>query len=301
LWEADASIDPFSEEALRQANPGHDCGFINKDELLRMAADAKRLPSAEASYRNLNLNQRVQQTSPFISESVWRACAGPVDEEVFAKGPVYLGLDLSARNDLTALAAIARDDAGVWHVRMMFFAPLIGIAERSRRDAAPYDLWAKQGLIEATPGASVSYETVARRLCDLCDEMNVRLIGYDRWRIDVLRAELTRLGRELPLKEFGQGFRDMGPAVDALEAELLNGKLRHGGNPVLELCARHAVVVRDPAGNRKLDKSKATARIDGIVALVIALGVAQSEVKDEELEYQLFILGGERKPVDTWR
>ncbi len=93
--------------------------------------------------------------------------------------------------------------------------------------------------------------------------------------MDILKAELARLGRELPLKEFGQGFRDMGPAIDTLESELLNGKLRHGGNPVLEMCARHAIVVRDAAGNRKLDKSKATSRIDGIVALAMALGVAQ--------------------------
>ena len=76
--------------------------------------------------------------------------------------------------------------------------------------------------------------------------------------MDVLKAELARLGRELPLKEVGQGFKDMAPALDALEAELLNGKIRHGGNPVLEMCARHAIVVRDPAGDRKLDKSKAT-------------------------------------------
>ena len=265
LWQADESLDPFSESALRAANPAFD-HFMNRDELLRMTADAKRLPSAEASYRNLNLNQRVSQTSPFIAESAWRACAGRVDDEAFAKGPVYLWLDLSARNDLTALAMIARDAAGVWHVRMQFFAPLLGIGERSRRDAASYDLWARQGLLEATPGASVDYSTVAQRLCELCDEFDVRLVGYDRWRMDVLKAELARLGRELPLKEVGQGFKDMAPALDALEAELLNGKIRHGGNPVLEMCARHAIVVRDPAGNRKLDKSKATSRIDGLVA-----------------------------------
>ncbi len=89
-----------------------------------MAADAKRLPSAESDYRNKNLNQRVQQTSPFIAESVWRACAGAVDDAAFASGPVFLGLDLSARNDLTALAMVARDRSGIWHARMQFFAPL---------------------------------------------------------------------------------------------------------------------------------------------------------------------------------
>jgi phage terminase large subunit-like protein len=255
-----------------------------------MAADAKRLPSAESDFRNKILNQRVQQTAPFIAESVWRACAGAVDDAAFARGPVFAGLDLSARNDLTALAMVARDASGIWHARMRFFAPLLGIAERSRRDSAPYDLWARQGLIEATPGASVDYFTVAQRLCEVCDEMDVKTIGYDRWRMDVMKAELARLGRELPLKEFGQGFRDMGPAIDTLESELLNGKLRHGGNPVLEMCARHAIVVRDAAGNRKLDKSRATSRIDGVVALAMALGVAQSSEVKAEPKYQMFCL-----------
>ena len=134
LWEAGPDLDPFSEKALRAANPGYDY-FINKAELKRMAADAKRLPSAESDYRNMNLNQRVSQTSPFIAESVWRAGAGAVDDDVFAKSPTFLGIDLSARNDLTAIAMVARDPAGIWHVRMMFFAPLQGIAERSRRDS----------------------------------------------------------------------------------------------------------------------------------------------------------------------
>ncbi len=301
LWEAGPDLDPFSEQALRAANPAWNY-FINKAELRRMAADAKRLPSAESDFRNKNLNQRVQQTSPFIAESVWRACAGPVDAAAFTRGPVFMGLDLSARNDLTALAMVARDLSGVWHVRMQFFAPLDGIAERARRDSAPYDLWARQGLIRATPGASVDYATVAQRLCELCDQMDVKVIAYDRWRMDILKGELARLGRELPLKEFGQGFKDMGPAIDTLESELLNGKVRHGGHAVLEMCAKHAIVVRDAAGNRKLDKSKATSRIDGMVALAMALGVAQAEVKPEP-RYQMLVLGCEPSTASegSWR
>ena len=288
LWEAGPDLDAFSEEALRAANPGYD-HFINRAELLRMAADAKRLPSAESDYRNKNLNQRVSQISPFIAESVWRACDGPVNDEVFTTAPVFIGLDLSARHDLTALAMAARDGAGVWHVKVMFFTPQMGLAERSRRDAADYELWVRQGYIIATPGASVDYETVAQWLCELCDQMDVAVIAYDRWRIDVLKAELAKLGRELPLKEFGQGFKDMGPAVDTLESELLNGKLRHGGNPVLEMCAKHAVVVRDAAGNRKLDKSKTTGRIDGLVAVCMALGVT-SAMPEPEPEYRVFVV-----------
>ena len=103
---------------------------------------------------------------------------------------------------------------------------------------------------------------------------DVQAIAYDRWRIDLLRKELGRIGVTLPLVEWGQGYKDMSPALDALEAELLNGRLAHGGHPALQMCAANAVVTKDPAGARKLDKSRATGRIDGLQALAMAIGVA---------------------------
>ncbi len=272
LYTADESLDPFSLEAIEQANP-HLYDFMNVDEVREQAEAARRMPSREASYRNLILNQRISQTTPFVPRLVWERCSGEPDEQAFRKGPVFIGLDLSARNDLTALVAIAQRD-GIWHVRPEFFAPLTGIHDRATRDRAPYDLWHRQGLLTATPGASVDYEAVARRLAELCDEYPVERIAFDRWRIDVLKSELARLGVELPLEPFGQGFRDMGPALDLLEADLLNEAIRHGNHPILTWCAANAVATTDPAGNRKLDKSKATGRIDGMVALAMARGVA---------------------------
>ena len=103
-------------------------------------------------------------------------------------------------------------------------------------------------------------------------------MAFDRWRIDLFRKELENIGLTLPLAEFGQGFKDMGPAVDTIESLLLNGKVRHGMHPVLTMCAQDAVVVKDAAGNRKLDKSKATGRIDGMVAMTMAAGAANGEV-----------------------
>ena len=279
LFTSDPLDDPFKVATMKEANPAFG-DFLNADEVKAQAAAAKRMPSREASFRNLILNQRISQISPFIPAPIWIACAGEPDDEVFHGKPCYLGLDLSARNDLTALAMIAQDDAGVWHVRMEFFAPLHGIADRAHRDRAPYDVWADNGLILATPGASVDYALVAERLTTLCDDYDVAVIAFDRWRIDVLKAELARVDRELPLKEFGQGFKDMGPALDTVEGELLNGRVRHGGNPVLTWCAANAIAVKDPAGNRKLDKSKATGRIDGMVALAMAFGVAVSAEAD---------------------
>lgn len=280
MFSADLDLDPFSVKAMKQANPAFG-DFLNAEEVKSQAEDARRMPSRESSYRNLILNQRVSQTSPFIPRAIWEACGGEPDLAVLKGGLVYVGLDLSARNDLTALLMTVQDKDGIWHDFPEFFAPLDGVKDRAHRDRAPYDLWAQQGFLTLTPGASVSYEAVAIRLCEICDEYQVAEIGYDRWRIEVLRAELARLGKELPLKEFGQGFRDMSPALDALEGELLNRKVRHGNHPILTWCAANAIAVRDPAGNRKLDKAKSTGRIDGMVAQAMAHGVAVAALAPE--------------------
>lgn len=279
LFTADESLDPFSEKAQRAANPAFG-DFLNAAEVRRQAEQARRMPSREASYRNLILNQRRSQVSPFIPRQIWADCSGEVDLDPFYGGAaVYLAVDLSARSDLTALAALAQDPEAVWHAHCEFFAPLHGIEDRSHRDRAPYDVWAKAGHITATPGASVDYDLVAERLCALCDDWNVVAIAFDRWRIDVLKAALKRLGRELPLVEFGQGFRDMSPALDALESALANKKFRHGAHPVLTWCAANAIAVKDPAGNRKLDKAKSTGRIDGLQAVAMAIGAAVRAAK----------------------
>jgi phage terminase large subunit-like protein len=284
LYSADEKLDPFSEEAIRQANPHFDV-FMNQAEVFEQAQSAKRMPSREASYRNLILNQRVNQSNPFISRLIWESCAGEIDERLFSTATVTEALDLSARGDLTAKAAVAQDADGIWHAKMVFYAPQIGVIERARRDRAPYDVWAERGFLTLTAGASVEYEQVAQELVQDCEDMQVREIAFDRWRIDVLKAELKRLDAELPLVEFGQGFKDMTPALEKLEELLLQGKLRHGGNPILRWCANNAVAVRDPAGNRKLDKSKATGRIDGMVALAMAIGRAVVQTKPQESIY----------------
>lgn len=278
LYTADTSLDPFSEEAIRQANPAYG-DFLNAEEVRSQAESARRMPAREAAYRNLVLNQRVNMSNPMIARAVWEACASEPDEDAF-RNEAWIGLDLSARNDLTALVLVGRD-GDEWNVRADFFAPEVGLRERAHRDRVPYDVWAQEGFLTLTPGASVDYSFVAQRLAELCDDYPVREIAFDRWRIDVLKSEVAKLGVELPLVPFGQGFKDMTPAIEALEAALLNRKLRHGNNPVMNMCAANAVATRDAAGNRKIDKSKSTGRIDGIVALAMALGRAAAEPQEE--------------------
>ena len=271
VYTAPEGCDLLDESAWRAANPALGL-FRSLDDLREQMTQAQRMPSMENSARNLLLNMRVSTDSPFVSPDVWKACNAP---PLAFDGPVFAGLDLSARHDLTAFVLVGKV-AGVWQVQPHFWTPAQGLTERSKRDRAPYDLWARQGFLRTTPGASVDYEHVAADIADIVSGLDVHAVAFDRWRIDVLKRELERIGLSLPLAPWGQGYKDMAPALDALEAELLNARIAHGGHPVLTMCAANATVTKDPAGGRKLDKSRATGRIDGMQALAMAVGIAQT-------------------------
>lgn len=283
LYTAPDVDDPFAEETIRKANPAFG-DFQNATEVLAMAEDARRMPSREPEFRNLVLNQRVEMYAPFISRSVWASCGGPVLPSFNGKA-VYGGLDLSSVSDLTAKVWVTPVD-GSWHVEPTFWLPAEGLAEKSRTDRVPYDVWAKDGYLLTTPGRTVEYEYVAKTLYDDCQRMDVRKIGFDRWNWRHLKPWLLKAGFHEEQLEgdaaifepFGQGYQSMSPALRDLEGDLLAGKIVHGNHPVLTMCAANAVVTSDPAGNRKLDKAKATGRIDGMVALAMARAVAGTHV-----------------------
>ena len=263
----------------RKANPAMGA-FRSAADVEEQAERAVRMPSFEPTFRNLVLNQRVEMVSPFISRGVWLLNSGDVDEAAFYESPVYVGLDLSGKTDLTSMVAVAFKD-GRWHVRPHFWTPEKGLRERAKRDRAPYDVWAEQGFIHTTPGASIDYEAVARDLVDLLADCDVRAVAFDRWRFDLLKKEIDEIGLDLPLVPFGQGFKDMSPAIEAVESALLNEQMAHGAHPVLTMCAANARIERDAAGNRKLSKAKSTGRIDGMVAMAMAMGVAAMNFEDD--------------------
>jgi phage terminase large subunit-like protein len=287
LWAADKDDDPWAEATWHKANPGLAYGLPNIDELRRTAEQAQRLPALESSFRNLHLNQRVAAENHFLTPDVWKLNAGEPDSSVFADSPVYGGLDLSSRQDLTALVLVAKDSAGAVHLQPHFFTPQQGLRERSERDRAPYDLWVRQGLLTATPGASVDHEYVAQCLANLAARCDLREVRFDRWRINDLERALERIGAKVALTPHGQGFKDMSPALDEFEALALNGRLRHGNHPVLRWCAANAIVTMDAAGNRKIDRSRATGRIDGLVAAVMAVSALGSAKVERPPEYRI--------------
>jgi len=276
LYAAPQDADVLDEKAWHAANPALG-KFRNLGDMQKMANDASRMPSFENSFRNLYLNQRISVNSPFISRNAWLSCADevcPIEEceEIFG------GLDLSGKTDLTSLVLYGLK-GGLWNAYPYFWTPAIGLLERSKRDRTPYDVWKSMGLLSTTPSATVDYDFVAKEIADITSGLNVIAIAYDRWRIDLLKKELDELGISLPLVEFGQGFKQMSPALEAIESHILNKTLRHGGHPVLTMCANNAMVTRNPAGDRKLEKMKTSGRIDGMVALAMAAGISQSAEK----------------------
>jgi phage terminase large subunit-like protein len=289
LYTADEMADPFAEDTIRQANPAFG-DFQNAKKVLDMAADAKAMPSREAEYRNYVLNQRVEASSPFVSRSLWESCGGPV---LPLHGvPVYAGLDLSAVNDLTALVLVGKVH-DKWHVHPTFWLPGDGLADKSRKDRVPYDMWAKQGHLKAAPGKSIDYTFVAAHLLAIFDQYDIRRVAFDRWGMEHLAPLLIEAGfTEQMLEErfvkFGQGYQSMSPALRDLESEILNGRIVHGGHPVLTMCVQNAVVQMDPSGNRKLTKAKSAGRIDGAVSLAMAMGVAATAQPQPKYQIHIF-------------
>jgi phage terminase large subunit-like protein len=288
-------IDPFTDEALQLANPAFG-EFQNADELRRMAADASRMPARESEYRNLVLNQRIEARAPFVSRTSWESCDRPVLDKF--TGEVYLGLDLSAVRDLTACVAISAVEA-FWHVRPTFWLPTVDLDERARRDRVPYDVWAKQGLIELTPGATIEYEYVAQWLFQKFGEWRIAKVGFDRWNMKHFRPWLKKAGfkdadiegEDSKFIEFGQGTESMSPALRTLESAILSETLCHGGHPVLTMCMGNAVVNSPDPSNRKLDKARSSGRIDGAVALAMAIGVAGANKPKDTKSVGIRILG----------
>ena len=278
VYSAPADCELTDEAAWKAANPALG-KFRSLKDLTEQAERAARMPSFEPTFRNLGLNQRVEMVAPFIARGVWTANSEEPDESAFYECPVYVGLDLSARNDLTAMVMAAFREK--WHVKTIVWTPEKGLRERAKTDRAPYDVWAKEGFIRPIPGASVDYGVLAEQIAEALEDCNVAAVAFDRWRMDLLKAEFEKRGIELPLVPFGQGFVSMAPALDTLETILLNGEMAHGNNPVLTMCMNNSRVESDAAGNRKLNKKKATGRIDAAVALTMAMGVSsQAEGAD---------------------
>lgn len=275
VYEAPADAELDDEAAWHAANPALGV-FRSIEDVRKQAAKAKAIPAFEPEFRNLILNQRVEAVAPFVSKSTWEANGAPAVLKPRAK--VWAGLDLSAVNDLTALVLVG--EAG--DVVPTFWLPEHGLADKARQDHVPYDVWRKQGFLQTTPGKAIQYEYVADHMREIFDQFDVQRVGFDRFNIKSFLPWLDKADFSQDeidkFVEFGQGTNSMTPALRDLEVMLLEQKLRHGGHPVLTMCAANAKVVGD-SGARKFDKQRARGRIDGMVALAMAVGVMPQKVE----------------------
>jgi len=271
VYASPEGCDLLDEAAWAASNPALGT-FRDATDLRTLALRATRLPSFESAFRNLYLNQRVDAVERAIASNDWDACNGLVELDDLIGLPCYGALDLGSVSDLTAFTLFWPDVHASWTWQ---WVPKVRIRERVEKDRVPYDVWVRDGNIIATPGRARDDTAIIRKLVEVCGRFDVREIGYDRWRIEDLKKKLEDEGvTDIPLVEHGQGFKDMAPAWDAFETELLEAQLQHGGNPVMRWQASNCVVQKDEAGNRKPDKRRSNDKIDGIVTLVMAIGLA---------------------------
>lgn len=288
----------YNEANWYLGNPALD-DFLTLEAVRKLAKQAQQSPSFEPSFRNLTLNQRVDVVASLIHAADWKACH--VSGAALREGEeIFLGLDLSKTTDLCALVAASARDGD--RVNAWFWKPKTLVPEHETRDRAPYERWGLEKHLFLSPGRDVDYDLIAEWIEHLSTIYKIRGIAYDRYRMDVLMKCFARLGINAyygdadPLQsgairfvEWGQGYKDMGPAVDALDKSVAARSLAHPGHPVLTWCVSNAVATSDPAGNRKLDKSKARFRIDGAVALAMALGLKARDMDEDEPDLDAWI------------
>lgn len=270
IYGASDDADWSSEKVWYEANPslGH---TIDIEKVKNAYLSAKDNPAEENIFRQLRLNQWVKQSTRWMQMEKWDACAFPVDERELIGRECYGGLDLSSSIDITVFVLVfpPRDDTEKYIILPYFWIPEENMNLRVRRDHVPYDVWEKQGCLMNTEGNVIHYGFIENFIDNLGKKFHIREIAFDRWGAVQMVQNLEGLG--FTVIPFGQGFKDMSPPSKRLMELVLEKKIAHGGHPVLRWMMDNIFVRTDPAGNIKPDKEKSTEKIDGAVAMVMAL------------------------------
>ena len=278
----DESDDPFNDEKCwAKVNPSLQGAQLPGIKYLReQVTEARGMPGKEALVRRLNFCQWTDAANPWISGDVWLGAQQEYDWRELKGRRAYAGLDLGSTTDLTGLVLYVEpvEPGEPWKLVPFCWLPDEGLQRKEDLDRVPYLAWRRAGYLETTPGRAVSRLHVVKRLAEIAVWFDLQGVAYDRWRIEDLKTMADDAGIPLPpMLPFGQGYKDMSPAIEAFERALLNREVVHPGHQVFTWCAANAVTTGDAAGNRKLDKEKATGRIDLIIAAVMAVGAAQGQ------------------------
>lgn len=310
--------DPWEEPATwYKANPA--LGDFKKIEgLYAMAREAQDLPAKRSVFKRLHLNIWDDEETKAISTKLWNENSGDViiggELPDFLLGrKCYGGLDLASTSDICALVLFFPPDKneagefdGKFHVYCRFWLPTAAVKKRTTKDI-PYKEWVEAGLITTTEGDVTDYNAIRdaiagrmpndgtnRRRGGLIDKVRIHDIGYDRWNSSQLVNDLVEDGANMV--SFGQGFFAMAAPTKELFRILLKRQLAHGSNPVLAWMADNMSVESDDADNHKPSKKKSAEKIDGMVALIMAIGrfLADNQPKKKS---RFSNPGGKRRPT----
>lgn len=280
--EDDADIS--DENNWYKANPslGH---TIQIERVREHYNQVKDDPADLALFKQLRLNMWLKQEIKWMPMDKWDLCNYPVDPEELKGRVCYGGLDLSSTTDITAFVLVfpPEGEENKYQILPFFWLPEETLHQRVKKDVVPYDIWYRQGLLNLTEGNVVHYGFIEKFIERLGEKYNIREIVYDRWGATQMSQNLEGMG--FTVVPFGQGFKDMSPPTKDLMRLTLSGQIAHGGHPVLRWMADNIVVRTDPAGNIKVDKEKSSEKIDGIVALIMALARAQFNPSGDDSVY----------------
>lgn len=273
LFEAPADCDWRDEEIWHRVNPGLRYGYPDLASMRQYAREGENRPGDRESFRQLNLNIWLDHsTDPFVDMATYDQGSDAIDLEALTGAPCWVGVDMSATTDLTAVVAAFRDGAGGYVVLPHFFCPAENLRARGERDGVPYPQWAKEGFITATPGNAIDYAAVTQHIRDLCQRFDVRELAFDVAYAQPVMGPLLEEG--YPVVTMRQGWVTQSPALNELERAIVSGGFQHGGHPVLRWCFANVAIHKDSAGNRTMHKGKSTDRIDGAVATWMAVSRA---------------------------
>lgn len=270
IYGAPDDADWTSPEVWKNSNPSLG-ETIGMDKVEAACESAKQNPGEENAFRQLRLNQWVKQTVRWMPMHKWDSCKVDFDESLLEGRVCYGGLDLSSTTDITAFVLVfpPTDEDDHYYILPYFWLPEETLDLRVRRDHVPYDLWERQGYLMTTEGNVVHYGFIENFIDELGTRFNIREIAFDRWGAVQMSQNLEGLG--FTLVQFGQGYRDMSPPTKELMKLTLEQKIAHNGHLVLRWNMDNIFIKRDPAGNIKPDKEKSTEKIDGAVAMIMAL------------------------------
>lgn len=271
IYEASEEADWTDEKTWYACNPALG-DFRSFQDLQGLVNEAKEIPALENTVKRLYLNQWTSSETPWIDISAWNACQNGIDIGSLKGRTCYGGLDLSSTQDITAFVLVfpPENENEKYQVLTRFWLPKENIGKR--RQLAD---WAKQSFISLTPGNVVDYDFVKHQIFQDADDFDLKEIAFDSWNATQIAIQLEEEG--LTVVKFRQGFKSMSPAVKELEVKILSNQLVHNGNPVLSWMVSNVMIKLDPAGNVKIDKSKSTDKVDGVVALAMALDRAHRE------------------------